>query len=238
MVFYNLPAFARGDATAFLSALSRPHGLIKKHGELDLIGAARIVLRDWSTGKLARYSQPPASSTPSATSAAGEAEPDSEFSELYKADEEILSAAPLRKDMRRGAGLIKLTQGEVEKRNIALEAAWDESDDEEEGDDDDEDEDEDGVGSDVELAEDISGDDDDDDEVEEEADEDEESDEDVPPPTKGKRKRQEKSTHAPSSKKVAFAAPPKGSKQARAQPPSKSSSKTAAKATPKTPRRK
>lgn len=219
MVFYNLPAFARGDATAFLSALSRPHGLIKKHGELDLVGAARIVLRDWSTGKFPRYTQPSASSTEHCESA----EKDNEFAELYKADEEILGAAPLRKDMRRGGGLIRLTPGDVEKRKVDLDAPWDESDDEEE------DEEEGGEEEEAASAGDVSDDEVEGEEVEIDQDDDEESEEEVPLPTKGKRKRQEKSERALASKKVAFAAPPKGSKQARAQ----SSSKTVSKPTGK-----
>lgn len=222
MVFYNLPAFARGDATAFLSALSRPHGLIKKHGELDLLGAARIVLRDWSTGKFPRYTQPPASSTEHG----GSAEQDGEFAELYKADEEILGAAPLRKDMRRGGGLIKLTPGDVEKRKVALDAPWDETDDEEE---DEEDEEEGGEEEEAASAGDVSDDEVEGEDFEIDQDDDEESEEEVPLPTKGKRKRQEKSERSPASKKVAFAAPPKGSKQARAQ----SSSKTVSKPTGK-----
>ena len=134
MVFYTLPAFTKGDTTAFLSALSRRHNLIKKHGELDLAGAARIVLRDWSTGKLPRYTQP-SSHQESATGSV-----DAELKALYERDEEILSSAPLRKEMRKGAGLIKLVHGEVERRKIALEAVWDEDEDseEDEGEDDDE----------------------------------------------------------------------------------------------------
>lgn len=228
MVFYNLPAFARGDATAFLSALSRPHGLIKKHGELDLVGAARIVLRDWSTGKFPRYTQPPASSTEHSESA----EQDNEFAELYKADEEILGAAPLRKDMRRGVGLIKLTPGEVEKRKVALDAPWDESDDEEEDEEEGGEEEEEAASAGDGSDDEVDGEDAEINEMEE--DDDEESEEEVPLPTKGKRKRPEKSERAPASKKVAFAAPPKGSKQARAQ----SSSKTVSKPTGKKAHRK
>ncbi|KAF8960205.1 hypothetical protein BDZ97DRAFT_1834514 [Flammula alnicola] len=49
MLLYSLPAFVKGDPTAFLSGVARSNQLLKKcKGELDLTGAARIVLRDWS----------------------------------------------------------------------------------------------------------------------------------------------------------------------------------------------
>lgn len=220
MLFYNLPAFAKGDTIAFLSALARRHNLVKKHGELDLTGAARIVLRDWSTGKFPWFTQPP----PSADSSK---ETDAEFADLYTADAEILEAAPTRKDMRRGDGLVKLTPGSPEERRAALEAPWDEPEDNESESEDEievdaainglsEDEDEDGEGTEDDI------------EVDEEEEEPEE-----PPVVKGKRKRKEKSGPSPAAKKVAFAPHPKGTKQSRAQSSPKSAPKAAPSGKPK-----
>ncbi|KAI5124889.1 hypothetical protein M0805_007318 [Coniferiporia weirii] len=206
MLFYTLPAFTPDDATAFLSALARARGLVKRRGELDHAGAARIVLRDWSTGRLPRFSQHPA---PAGNVDAG----------LDAADEEALKAAPLRKEMRKGRGIVRLVPGVVETRTVGLEMPWDAdaggSSEEDEGD----------VG-DVQVA---SEEDEGSEDEEEDEDEDasevaveeidvEEEEEDLPPSPKGKRKRQEKLASAPASKKVMFAALPKVGKQVRAQP--------------------
>lgn len=203
MLFYNLPAFTSGDATAFLSALARGHGLVKRKGEANHVDAARIVLRDWSTGRLPRFAVPPAADA-NAKIAEGR----------YEDDEEILRAAPLRKEMRKGRGIVRLVSGTVETREVVLDAPWEE----EEESDEDEDEDEGGV-----IGEDDDeeiGSDEDVEPSEDEEEADEEEDSPPPPPTKNKRKRQEKSTPtpAPASKKVAFASHPKGTKQARTAP--------------------
>lgn len=137
MLFYNLPAFADGDANAFLSGVARSNGLIKKGGALDLAGASRIVLRDWSTGKFPRYTVP-LSTTPTST-------PDSAFADAYTKDEELLSRLSTRKELRKGTGVVKLDAGEPETRKVALDASWagsadggDESDNEDENEDEDE----------------------------------------------------------------------------------------------------
>ncbi|CCM03995.1 uncharacterized protein FIBRA_06151 [Fibroporia radiculosa] len=214
MLFYNLPAFAEGDPTAFLSGVARSHALIKKGGVPDLAGAARIVLRDWSTGTFPRYAVPPAPA-----SAPSETAPPAEW---YVKDNEILARLSMRKDLRKAAGLIRLITGKIEDRKVALDAPWRDSENSDDGesdaDEDDEDEDEaDGVDDDasVDLEEDSAGDDDEEDDEEEEE-EDEEEEEPLPPI--GKRKRGIAKASAPPPrpvKKVAFAADPKESKQAR-----------------------
>ncbi|EMD40973.1 hypothetical protein CERSUDRAFT_111546 [Gelatoporia subvermispora B] len=226
MLFYNLPAFPDNDPDAFLSGLARSHGLIKKGGVVDLAGAARIVLRDWSTGKFPRYSIP--------SSAAPSELKDLSFADVYAKDEQILSKLPSRKDMRKNKGVVKMKAGDIEARQVIVDASWLESDDEgNESDVEDEDEDEDGFED--EDSEDLEEDgasveEDELDEDEDEEDEDEE-DEEVPP-LSGKRKRGVKA--APPSrpaKKVAFAAEPKGTKQARAAAGAKGSLKASPKVT-------
>lgn len=110
MLGYSLPAFSKGDPTSFLAGMARASGLIKKRGVLDHAGAARIVLRDWSIGKLARYTMPPRSSTTPASAN----------------NEEILAMLKSRKELRKAEDviLVQLQPGEAEKREVLLDDAW------------------------------------------------------------------------------------------------------------------
>jgi nuclear GTP-binding protein len=100
-----------------------------QHGVLDHAGAARIVLRDWSIGKFARYTMPPGSSTTTSSSAN---------------DEGILATLKSRKELRKAEDviLVQMQPGEAEKREVLLDDVWvadeevseDEADDEDVGD--------------------------------------------------------------------------------------------------------
>lgn len=216
MLLYSIPAFAKGDAEAFLSGVARANQLIKKKGQLDLTGAARIVLRDWSLGKLARYTTASAPA-PSSDNAA------LDVAKLYANDEPILASLKTRKEMRKAGGVVKFSPGAVETRKVAVDEPWVglAGEDDEEGEESEEDDLE--VGQDEE-DEDEEGDLDEEDDEEEEMDEgedtddDEDDEEDTLPPFSNKQKRKrsaEPAPPAPPSKKVAFAADPKTSKQAR-----------------------
>ncbi|KAK7061366.1 guanine nucleotide-binding protein-like 3 [Favolaschia claudopus] len=202
MLHYSLPAFAAGDTDSFLSCVARANQLVKKKGELDLTGAARIVLRDWSIGKFPWYTQPPAS--PSSTPLSSE-------------DEAVLATLQPRKDMRKGRGLVKLTCGVVESRKALVDVPWTpihEKDSEDEDGDLVEDQDDEDV-----EGEDIDMDDDEDEEASEGGDlDDEDEDEELEPLValsgKQKRKRGAEKASAP-RKKVSFGPDPKASKQAR-----------------------
>ncbi|OBZ71764.1 Guanine nucleotide-binding protein-like NSN1 [Grifola frondosa] len=209
MLLYNLPAFSEGDPNAFLSSVARANGLIKKGGALDLAGASRIVLRDWSTGKFARYTVP---SSPASTPSRNPA-----LADVYAKDEEVLSKLSTRKELRKSSGLVKLRAGVVDTRKINLDASWFAEEDES-------DEDAEGAHSEADDAsvdlekesadEDIDEDEDEDEDNDEEDEEDEE--EEVPSLPTGKRKRGDaKAPPARPAKKVAFAPEPKGTKQAR-----------------------
>ncbi|CAK5276095.1 unnamed protein product [Mycena citricolor] len=198
MLMYSLPAFSAGDMDAFLSSVARAHHLVKKRGELDLTGAARIVLRDWNTGKLPRYTVP-------ATSSAGSAS-------LSAADESLLATLQMRRDFRKARGLVKLTLGAIETRRAVLDEDWTASavgdDDVSEDEGEDEDEDDAGVQN------------DDDESIEEEAEDEEddgeeEEEEEIVVPLSGKQKRKRAAEQAKPRKKVVFAPEPKSSKQAR-----------------------
>lgn len=209
MLLYSLPAFIKDDSEAFLKGVARAKQLIKKHGAIDLTTAARVVLRDWSTGRIKWYTPGPAAA------------------DAAQADEAILSRLSTRKELRRAGGLVKLTPGTVETRTVDLEAPWvhvtgapvrtGEDDDDDDWEDVDEDEDmDDGESEDGEMDED------------EEDDEDEEEELPAPPP---KRKRQagDQSLPPPPAKKVAFAAKTKVT--ARSAPAASQPTKSVLKAT-------
>lgn len=110
MLAYSLPAFSKGDPTSFLAGMARASGLIKKRGVLDHAGAARIVLRDWSIGKFARYTMPPGSPTTSSSAN----------------NEGILAMLKSRKELRKAEDvkLVRLQPGEAEKREVLLDDVW------------------------------------------------------------------------------------------------------------------
>lgn len=204
MLLYNLPAFIPGDTKGFLAGVARVNGLVKKGGVIDHASAARVVLRDWITGKIARYTSPPPSSSASASA-----------TDDHAKDQDVLEKLKTRKEMRTSLGLVKMAPGTLEDRMPVLEESWigeSESDEEQEegggvvdGEEDEPDEDaSEGEGEDEDEDEDVS----DDEEV---------SPDEVPSPAPGKRKRTANvsTKKTPPSKKVAFAALPKESKQSR-----------------------
>ncbi|KAH7916103.1 P-loop containing nucleoside triphosphate hydrolase protein [Hygrophoropsis aurantiaca] len=206
MLAYSLPAFAKGDPNSFLAGMARVSGLVKKKGVLDHAGAARIVLKDWSTGRLARYTIP-------SNSTASNLSP-SALAALYAQDEVIINTLRTRKEMRKGTEikLVKILPGGSEKRAVVLDEEWtnesDESENESEKDGDEED-----------FGDDAMVDDDEDDnrsEVDQadgdESDEAEQGEEEAPPPPKRKRT-------------VSFAVPPAGVRRNRGGPKPKSGRK-------------
>ena len=148
MVFYNIPAFAKGDVDAFLMGVARAQGLIKKvsqvltafpslttslisfspfsvssqGGKLDLTAAARTVLRDWSTGKLSRYAVPPPAPGPVPADSTDAVFPLLET--IYEGDATLLERLPPRKEMRRSRDLVRLSSERVDDRALALDASW------------------------------------------------------------------------------------------------------------------
>jgi nuclear GTP-binding protein len=148
MVFYCLPAFAKGDVDAFLVGIARAHGFIEKVGNLisvcivasfvnykpsffffpllcqggnpDLTAAARIVLRVWSTGKISRYAVPPAASSPGT---AGDAVCPT-LATMYAGDAALLERLPLRKELRRTRDLVRLSSEQIDDRSLVLETPW------------------------------------------------------------------------------------------------------------------
>jgi len=174
-----------------------------------LTGAARIVLRDWSLGKFYHYTIPPLSKTTNPTPAsATESTPaksvNAALEKAYEKDVSILDDIPTRKEKRKAGGLVRLTAGVADERQVSVEEAWAglQDSDEEESEE----------GDDVEdLDEGMVVDEEDEEESAEEEDDEEQPDsdeEEVPPLLSNKQKRKrplEKSIPERPSKKVAFA---------------------------------
>ena len=206
--------------------------LIEQNGSLDLTGASRTVLRDWSSGKFARYT------TPSNPPPSSNASTDQSLAEAYAKDASILSKLLTRKELRKAGRLVRLRTGDVNTRKVMIDAGYfvSPSDDGIEADEDggafdDVDEE---VGLDEEGGDEEGGSDDEKEEEEEEDVDEEEGDEEEvdeleSPPPRSKRKRALTKAPARPAKRVAFAPEPKVTKQAR----SAAGTKGTAKAAPK-----
>jgi hypothetical protein len=90
-------------------------------GNLDLAGAACLVLRDWSTGKLSRYAvPPPVSGGPgTATDVVSPA-----LATIYAGDAALLERLLPRKELRRSRDIVRLSPERVDDRALALDAPW------------------------------------------------------------------------------------------------------------------
>jgi len=82
-----------------------------QRGEPDLVGASRIVLRDWNTGKFARYTCPP--------NDAGE-----DLTLITEVDKRIVNQSKTRKELRKNGGLVRLRASEEERRVVQMESSW------------------------------------------------------------------------------------------------------------------
>ncbi|KAJ4000516.1 hypothetical protein F5050DRAFT_1804004 [Lentinula boryana] len=206
MLLYGLPAFPKGDIDAFITGIARSQQLVRKRGVLHLTGASKIVLRDWCTGKIHWYSTPPsdlAASTPP-TEAWLEA--------LYAKTDEVLTNLRSRKAMRKAGGLVRISPGQVESREVMSEVSYADSEEFSESDNEDR----------LDVDEAGSGEDEDEDEVEDDEMEEEEEEEEtagevgesssgvedeVPPPRSRSQKRKRvDSKILLSNKKVTFTA--------------------------------
>lgn len=189
------------------------------------------MLRDWSTGKFPRYTVPPAGASPPVATS-----DDVTFAAAYVKDEGILASLQMRKDLRKGAGVVRLLPGEVETRNVVLDAPWIRVHGEPLGNDDDDGAE---VGEEEEAEEDLreegeeAEEPEDEEDLQENSDEDEDEEEAPAPVPAGKRKRQEKLARERPSKKVAFARTTSSSKAVRSakstEAPPKSAMKTISK---------
>jgi nuclear GTP-binding protein len=84
MQLYNIPRFIEHDATAFLSAVARAQGKLKKGGVPLLDAAAKTVLHDWNTGKIKYHTVPP-------ELPAEEVAQEAEMAEVRKTDTQLLT---------------------------------------------------------------------------------------------------------------------------------------------------
>jgi nuclear GTP-binding protein len=140
MLFYNLPAYTKDSVDAFLATIARTQKLTKKvyfichssklglttatiqGGELDLAAASRIVLRDWATNKLPRYTIPLKTPEEDLNSVPPTA------SEVHLDDEKTLAQIPTRTERRKASGVVRLIAASAsttaESRGLDLLAPW------------------------------------------------------------------------------------------------------------------
>jgi len=92
-------------------------------GNPDVAAAARIVLRDWSTGKLSRYAVPPAPSSPG-TATGADAAVCPTLATIYAGDAALLERLSPRRELRRTRDLVRLSSERIDDRALALETPW------------------------------------------------------------------------------------------------------------------
>lgn len=70
MMTYNIPRFPANDVMVFLALVAKSYGRVLKGGVPDKIGAAKAVLKDWNSGKIAYYTQAPKAKPPASVESA------------------------------------------------------------------------------------------------------------------------------------------------------------------------
>ncbi|CAB1104014.1 unnamed protein product [Ectocarpus sp. CCAP 1310/34] len=161
MQVYSIPRFDPDDAFAFLSLVARKIGKLKKGGVPDRVQAAKVVLRDWNTGRVPFFTVPPEDGNGGGAAGAKAAEAmfvegfGREF-DVEAGDAEVLGGLPERDPM----DFVSMEAEEVSNGK-----SWAEREQELSADNDgmDEDDDEDGNKNDDESIEEQESDDDDDD---------------------------------------------------------------------------
>jgi nuclear GTP-binding protein len=59
MMTYSVPAFPKGNVMMFLAMIAKRNGKVLKGGIPDKVTAARMVIRDWNSGKIPYFTKPP-----------------------------------------------------------------------------------------------------------------------------------------------------------------------------------
>jgi len=59
MMTYSIPSFQNGDVMTFLSLVAKKTGYVRKGGILDKDAVARMIIKDWNSGKVPFYTPPP-----------------------------------------------------------------------------------------------------------------------------------------------------------------------------------
>ncbi|KAG8822856.1 hypothetical protein FRC19_005116 [Serendipita sp. 401] len=130
LILYNLPAVGPGDYDGFLASLARKEGALQKRGAVvDFQGAAKALVRDWKTGRLAFYTFPPKSNEEETSTSQSSTRFD--LTETYqKHDERLLGELLPRKELRRTHGtIIQLKGATLDGRRVDLEAEYGSADD-------------------------------------------------------------------------------------------------------------
>jgi nuclear GTP-binding protein len=94
MMTYSIPAFPKGDAMIFLAMIAKRNGKVLKGGIPDKAMAARLVIRDWNSGKIPYFTRPPSMKEENSNIVRNDAKIVSGFGEEFdvnKFDEEIMN---------------------------------------------------------------------------------------------------------------------------------------------------
>ena len=95
MMTYSIPAFPKGDVMIFLAMIAKRNGKVLKGGIPDKVMAARLVLRDWNSGKIPYYTIPPSIKEENKNIIHNDAKIVSSFGEEFdisKVDEEVMNS--------------------------------------------------------------------------------------------------------------------------------------------------
>ncbi len=95
MMTYSIPAFPKGDVMMFLAMIAKRNGRVLKGGIPDKVMAARLVIRDWNSGKIPYFTRPPSIKAENTTIVANDAKILDGFSKEFdvnKIDEEVMKS--------------------------------------------------------------------------------------------------------------------------------------------------
>ena len=95
MMTYSIPAFPKGDVMMFLAMIAKRNGRVLKGGIPDKVMAARLVIRDWNSGKIPYFTRPPSIKEVNTAIVANDAKILDGFSKEFdvsKIDEEVMKS--------------------------------------------------------------------------------------------------------------------------------------------------
>lgn len=102
MMTYSIPAFPKGDVMIFLAMIAKRNGKVLKGGIPDKIMAARLVIKDWNSGKIPYFTKPPSIKEENSNIVQNDAKIVSGFGEAFdvnKLDEEVMNSLENKDEM-------------------------------------------------------------------------------------------------------------------------------------------
>ena len=130
LMTYNLPHFPPGDVAIFLAMVARTYGKVLKGGIPDKKTAAKVVLKDWNSGKIPFYTTP--TETKGDVSQATVVSSFAKELDMSKFDRQVMDSLEEKDEMdfvRLAPG--EITSGEVTQETVKYFAEGEEEDDQE-----------------------------------------------------------------------------------------------------------